>query len=360
MSRPVIDINSNTTITAEHSGCDLLVSGGQLTISLPSPIADCDVRIINGDVGNGKILSGFPADLNPKLYPQQVVAVNSDGSIWFTEQNPGRWKLPGNTVLYVNNGPQYPIGNDSNDGLTPQTAILHMATVGQIIQRDFDINQMTPIIAAMAGSAFADELAITGQPEGGNLVQLSLYGSGHVSWVCPGPCISIGDNGELNMAWGALTGACTITLSGNTSNQPQNGTIYQHNNGLFDWSGGPLVTIVGCGTNCSAFFFDGPCPGAAIADGFNIQNTFGDVFRMDEGGGRFTLSGAIVTNGPTIAARLFSILARNELILGGPPSNGDFLSIGASIVEGVLVTNGVSIPGGVTPVNGGVIEVSKP
>lgn len=363
MSRPVISISSDAIITSSFSGCDILASGGQRSITLATASSNtvgCDIRLINGDSSNGKILSGFPADVNPKLYPNQSIAVNSDGAIWFATEKPGRWKIPPGTILYVHSASS--LGNDANDGLTPQTPLQHMSIADPIIQRDFDTNQTAPIVAPMAGSAFYNDMfAVSGQPVGGNLIQLSPYGTGTISWICQGPCIDVGDNGELNISWWGLSTAVAVTLQGNTLNAVANGTFYQHNNGLFDMEG--VCTIVGSGLNTSAFFFDGPCPGAAIQDGFNLQNTFGDVFRMDEGGGRFTLSGLIQPTAPTIVGRMLAVLGTNELIMGGPQPTGSsaYLQIGPSIVAGnaVVVTNGVNIPGGIVQAQGGIVSVTK-
>lgn len=365
MTRPVLSVSSNTIITSSLARCDIIASGGQLSITLSaasSATSGADIRIINGDSSNGKILSGFPSDINPKLYPKQSVAVNSDGTIWFTTENPGRWKIPSGTVLYVHSASS--LGNDANDGLTPQTPLQHMNIAGPTINKDFDTNYTAPIVAPMAGSNFVNDLFFaSAQPCGGNLIQLSPYGVGTITWTCQGPCISIGDNGELDLRWNGLSTAVSVRLQGNTLNNPDNGTIYQHNNGLFDMEG--TCTIIGSGSNTSAFFFDGPCPGAAIQDGFNIENTFGDVFRMDEGGGRFTLSGPIQHTAPTIAARLLSVLGTNELIIGGPGfiSSGSsiYLSIGPSVVGGnaVVVTNGVPITGGIIQTQGGLVTTAK-
>lgn len=361
MTRPVLSVSSDTTITSSLSGYDIYATGGQRTITLTSASSvTSDVRVINGDSSNAKILASFPSDVNVKLYPKQAVAVNSDGTNWFATEKPGRWKIPGGTILYVHSASS--LGNDANDGLTPQTPIQHMRTAGPLIQTDFDTNQTAPIVAPMAGSDFLnDTFAVSGQPTGGNLIQLSPYGTGTITWTCSGPCITIGDNGELDMRWNGLSTSVDVYLYGNSINATANGSIYQHNNGLFDMEG--TCTIIGSGTNTSAFFFDGPCPGAAIQDGFNLRNTFGDVFRMDEGGGRFTVSGLIQPTSATIVGRMFAILGTNELILGGPQPTGSsaYLSIGPSIVAGnaVVVTNGVNVPGGWVEQQGGVRSVGK-
>lgn len=356
MTRQILSVSSDTLITSSLSGFDIYATGGMTTITLSSAVADCDVRVINGDSSNAKLLSGFPSDVNVKLYPNQSVAVNSDGNIWFAIDKPGRWQIPSGTTLFVAS-----TGSDANDGLTPQTPLQKIATAGHICQTDFDTQQTAPIIAPMAGSSFyGDELGLGGQPTGGNLIQLSPYGTGSITWVCSGPCIAVGDNAELNIAWFGLSTSVNVTLQGNTANAVSNGTFYGHNNGLFDMSG--TCTVIGSGGNTSVFFFDGPTAGAAIANGFNIQNTFGDVFHMDEGGGRFTFSGDIVPTAPTIAGRLFAVLGTNELILGSQLTGSSaYLSVGPSLVSGnaVLVTNGVSIPGGVTSNQGGRVTVVK-
>ena len=360
MSRPVIGISTSTTLTAAHSGCDILATGGQITLTLPAPISSCDIRIINGDSSAGKILAGFPTDVNPKLYPNQSISVNSDGTVWFAEEKPGRWKIPAGTIIYVGTLAGC---NDANDGLSPATALLTNSMASQVYQKDFDCSYSTPIVAWMAGSVFTnDPFNASGQPLASNLVQLSLYGTGHVSSTCTGPCIVIGDNGELNMAWKALTSTCTATLMGNSVNAPSNATIYQHNNGLFDMSGGDVITIIGAGTNCSAVFFDGPTPGASISDGFNVSNTFGYLWHMDEGGGRYTFSGTIRQVGATIIKGLFAVLGGNELLLGGMSfvPDGSYLSLGASLVDdSLLVSNGIPITGGVTTVGSGRMATSK-
>ena len=361
--RHVVSVTSNTTLSSAHAGCDLLVTGGQIDITLPlaSGMADCDIRVINGDTGNAKRLINFPADVNQRLWPRQSINVNTDGSTWFADEKPGRFKISAGQKVYV-----HPSGSDTNDGMTSATALQHIGYAGTLIQTDFDTNQQCPVIApAINQTYYNDPLVLGGQPTGGNLIQLSPDGNGSFTWMCDGPCINVGDNAELNIALTAYGVNGTIRFNGNRLNVAGRSHIYMHNNGLFDMSGKP--TFVGNGTNDCAIFFDGPTAGAALSDGFYVENTFGDLFRMDEGGGRFTLSGEITpvplpgTSIYPIVGRLFAILGTSELILSTAPAGGPWTSLGQSVVGGNanLITNGASIPGTVVATQGGVIATTK-
>lgn len=362
MARHVITISSDTTLSAAHSGCDVLVTGGQFTITLPAPIADCDIRVVNGDVLSGKKLVGFPDPIKTKLYPGQACAVDSDGTAWFAEEAPGRWRKQ-NAQFFVSSAAG---ASDDNDGLTLATPLRTMNYAGHMVQTDVDTYQTAPIISPVGGSTFTnDQLALGGQPTGGNLIQLSPVGTGNINWTCQGPCVTVGDNAELNSALAALSNTAKLIMMGNTLNLPETGTWVYHNNGLGDHSGrdasgNSLLRIIGAGTNCSAFFFDGPTAGAAMSDGFEVENTFGYIWRQDEGGGRFTLSGDIKPTAVTIAQGLFAILGGQELILGGPTLSNTYYAIGQSIIDdSLLVSNGIAIPGGCRPIGSGRVATSK-
>jgi hypothetical protein len=117
-------VTANTTIAAKYCGGTVLAgtgSTGQFTLTLPAVTgfpSNCSVLIKNGDGTNGKILSGFPSDLNSILYPQQSVGVKIVNAAWRTFYNPGPWNAPpGGVALYAS-----PTGSDSNDCLTSGTA----------------------------------------------------------------------------------------------------------------------------------------------------------------------------------------------------------------------------------------------
>jgi hypothetical protein len=136
-------VTSNTTIAPKYCQGTVLVgtgSTGQFTLTLPAVTGfppNCSVLIKNGDTTNGKILSGFPSDLNSILWPQQSVGVKIVNGAWQTFNNPGRWNLTWQPTIYVN-GMGAPAtcgytgastcatGNNANDGLTPATPLATM------------------------------------------------------------------------------------------------------------------------------------------------------------------------------------------------------------------------------------------
>ncbi|HWX83938.1 MAG TPA: hypothetical protein VNZ48_10115 [Xanthobacteraceae bacterium] len=117
-------VTANTTIAAKYCGGTVLAgtgSTGQFTLTLPAVTgfpSNCSVLIKNGDSSNGKILSGFPSDLNTILWPQQSLGVKIVNGAWQSFYNPGPWNAPaGGVTLYAST-----TGSDSNDCLTTGTA----------------------------------------------------------------------------------------------------------------------------------------------------------------------------------------------------------------------------------------------
>jgi hypothetical protein len=116
-------VTANTTIAPKYCQGTVLAgtgSTGQFTLTLPAVTGfptNCSVLIKNGDVTNGKILSGFPSDLYTMLWPKQSVGVKIVNGAWQTFYNPGPWVIPvGGATLYAS-----PAGVDTNDGLTSTT-----------------------------------------------------------------------------------------------------------------------------------------------------------------------------------------------------------------------------------------------
>lgn len=365
MTRPVAKINTSTTVDASYAGFDILLTGGNITITLAAATSDgADICLVNGDALSGKTLVGFPPDVPARLYPRQSVSINAVDGAWFTTDKSGRWPTPGGVTIYVSS---LPGASNANDGLSPGSPLRTIAAATRFCQTVVDTQQTSPIIALVAGSLFNnDPLNLGGQPTGGNLIQVSVYGAGTATIECDDvPAINVADNAELNIAIGALTPGAILDLFGNKNDHAETATgIQHHNNGLTDVSGN--LRIRGNGPNCSAIFFDGPEAGAAMSDGFKVRGQFGDVVRLNQGGGRYTMSGYIGTEAtPSIAkpyaTRLFGVYTTQTLILGGPapaPATS-WTSIGASVVGGnaILVDNGLApqIPGGVTTRSGGRI-----
>src|SRR5579872_3356614 len=99
---------SNYTIASTDCGSTVQAgsgSTGQFTLTLPNPggfPANCQVTIKNGDSTRGKTLSGFPTDLYPMLWPNQVASVKILNGSWTTSANPGVYIAPGSLTLNVN------------------------------------------------------------------------------------------------------------------------------------------------------------------------------------------------------------------------------------------------------------------
>jgi hypothetical protein len=117
-------VTANTTIAPKYCQGTVLAgtgSTGQFTLTLPAVTGfptNCSVLIKNGDVTNGKILSGFPSDLYTMLWPKQSVGVKIVNGAWQTFFNPGPWVPTSSPVAFYAS----PTGSDSNDCLTPGTA----------------------------------------------------------------------------------------------------------------------------------------------------------------------------------------------------------------------------------------------
>lgn len=361
-ARPVVTMNTSGSVPLACDS-DVIVSGGFLRLTLPtaSQLADgCDLAIVNNDHAAGKHLTDFPPDINPRLYPDQTVSVTSLGGQWISKNKPGRYRVRSETKVLVDNN-----GDDSNDGIS--VPLQHIATAGSVIETDFDNQLKFVIIAPTVGQTFVeDSLQLGGQPVGSSLIVLSPNGDGPITMVNSGPCVIGADNAELYL-WANKYGPNgRIDFYCNRSNTALSGHIYAHNNFLFDGSG--TLVFHGAGSNDNAVFMDGATAGASISDGIQIAGVFDSVWRMDEGGGRFTLGCSTAgcksvtpvaddNHQQPSANRMFMILGSEQLLLGGCPVNTGYASIGTSIVggHGSLVTFGCQIPGGIsTTQNGGV------
>jgi hypothetical protein len=365
-ARPVVSVNAGGTLPLACDS-DIVVDGGFFRIQLPAAtgVADgCDIVIINNDDDAGKLLLAFPRDVNPKLYPKQAIGITTQNGNWIAKSKPGRYRLTRETKLLVDNN-----GDDSNDGL--RLPLQHIATAGTIIETDFDTQLKLAVIAPTVGQSFVDDaLQLGSQPTGSNLIVLAPNGDGGIILVNSGPCVIGADNAELYL-WANKYGPNgQIDFYCNKSNTALTGHIYAHNNFLFDGSG--KLVFHGSGSNDNAVFMDGPTAGASVTDGIRIAGTFDTIWRMDEGGGRYTLGcstpgcNSVVpvadeSRPQPFVNRMFMILGSEQLILGGCPVDGGYASLGPSIIGGYgsLVTFGCAIPGGYVTSQGGAVWPTK-
>ncbi|CCD95297.1 conserved hypothetical protein [Bradyrhizobium sp. ORS 375] len=352
---------------------DVIASSGYFKISLPpAPSNDgCEILLINGDQSAGKYLIGFPPDVNERLYPTQAVGIVSVGGAWVARSKPGRYKLtPLTRILYVDSN-----GDDTHDGLTLPLRTFNEA--GRVLARDLDFGGLTPVIAPSINQVFDnDPLIVPGGLIGGFIVQISPNGNGRFTWSGPGACVIATDGGWIDLRLNQIVAGGPITQPDggidfrcNQSNTPASGHIYIHNNAGIDIEGWPV--FYGAGDADNAIFFDGSTYGAASADGIFVDGRFDTVIRLDQGGGRFNIGG-VIPYGKSVASvaakspaafvnRLFMVLGASELLIGACPAGSGYRSLGASIVggNGLIVSRGCPIPGGVLQTQNGKVYSSK-
>lgn len=346
---PIVSGDCNTTIPFGTGAT------AQITATLPALpsagfIAGCTIYAKNTNTyaatSHATILSGFPSDLNTRLWAGQVagVQVNAAATGWITVENPGRWRVPGTVTLHFDKLN----GNNANDCLSTTTgACLDAQTAWAIQQYQFDNAGTTPILVGACGQTHTTQLNMGGTPLGTNLVQLSPDGNCSFTWTNSGPCINVSDLAELDLNLTAFGGSGSITFGCNTSNTASTGNILLHNAVVLDLEGTPVWNPAG--VNDNFMFCDGPCE-YTIANGVTQATAAGGnyVIFMNEGG-KGTQSGVISASASGGANGVYSIFG-NALLILGTNNGGGWSSIGASRVSGnaVLVSNGVTISGGVS------------
>lgn len=306
----------------------------------------CEVTVKNTDTytgpgtGRAKRLITFPTDTTVEglpqtmLYPQEVVRVKIVNGAWVATLKTHRWVNPTTVILCVDTS-----GSDSTgDGLVAlatagATCLRTNSNAGAIIQKRFDINQTTPIIAPTVGQSFTDQLSLGGQPTGGNLIQLSPNGSGNVNWSNAGPCISVGDNAELDIRLNGLNAGGNINSTCNTSNTAGIGHWMMHNYNVIDIEGGPPIFNL-AGANDNAIWCDGKGI-ATIANGIVVGGTGSYAGNLDQNC-KISWSGAPtigITGAPTLAG-LWRLNGSSSIVLGGNATVAGYTSLGPSLLSG--------------------------
>jgi hypothetical protein len=362
-ARPIASISKSTEITKDQCESDVVLTGGFHSIKLPPATGwddGCDIWIKNDDAHVGKRLLDFPVEVNSRLYPKQAVNITTLGGAWTTKHVPGRYMLPGATEIFVSGGP---LANDANDGLSDLTPLQHINTAGRIIQSDFDLRQVGPIIAVECGYTYNEQLSLGAQPVGSNLIQLSPHcKNGRFTWRFtpeqpgqPGPCISFGDNAMLDLRlnhYGEFSG---IDMYCNPYNYESTGAIAGHNNPVLDIEGAKGSLIVhGAGDKDHAIWFDGK--GIGTVQGLVVAGTFDSAIGLGAGG-KITNSPPVgcvgpdcysvdILGTPTLNA-IWTLRGGSNILLGGPAAPGGYKSLAATaIVDGNSTLNvyGLTMP----------------
>lgn len=343
-------VTANDPIVSTDCGKAVGLGGNvQFIETLPSVSGfptNCEVTVLNTDAypgGRGKILSGFPADLDSILYPKQSASVKIISGVWTTTYNPGRWKNPTTVTWHVDKTN----GSNANDGLAATTgAVLDAQTANTHAVYRSDTQGTTPIIAMACSQTHTTALNMGGTPLGTNLIQLSPDGNCGFTWTNAGPCISIADIAELDLNLNFYGSSGTASFGCNTSNAASTGNILEHNVVVLDLEGTPTWTPGGANDNF--LFCDGDC-GFTVANGVTQAGAgTGNYIIYMSAGGKGTQSGTISASGAGNATGIYYLY--NAMLIIGTPSGGGWGSLGPSKINGqaTFVSNGVTPAGGVT------------
>lgn len=328
-------------------------TSGQWTITLPavgSFDARCQITVVNGDTGIGKILTGFPGSMTSPtmLWPGQQVRLKIVNGVWVAA-NPGRWATKSQVTIHVDPA----VGNNANDGLAAGAgrAVADPQQAFNNIINFFDLQAHTPIIAMACSQTHTVQLAMGGTPGiGTNLVQLSPDGNCAFTWQNAAQCIVLSDLAELDLRFNQFGAAGNVTWTCNQTAVAHIGAIYLHNEAVLDqessipniWnpSGSADNLVVSDGTGAQFTWGGGvtQATGAGAAYMFEMQ-----------AGGHATIAGPITASGSGgLTGLLFE--AGGAVINFGATGLTGWSGIGASKVlsNSTLWTNGISIPGGAT------------
>jgi hypothetical protein len=200
---------ANYTIASTDCGSTIQAgtgSTGLFTITLPAVSgfnSACRVTVVNGDTGRGKTLSGFPTTMTSPnmLWPGQLVELRIVNGAW-RATNPGRWKIPLNTTLFMD----AINGSDSNDCLAAgvgNACLTFNQTLRTNVKDYYDLTGQTNFSAGnLSGSA-------------GLVIQLADNATS------AGACTTCYAGAHLDFSPVGYEGRASIVIRGDVAN-PQN------------------------------------------------------------------------------------------------------------------------------------------
>jgi hypothetical protein len=340
---------TDTILTTDCGGTAQEGTGstGIFTVTLPSVSgfdSRCQIDVVNGDTGRGKILSGFPSTMTSSgmLWPGQKVRLSIVNGAW-TATNPGRWKNPSTQTVHVDKTN----GNNANDGLASGAgnAVQDAQHAWTNIAYLWDTQGTVPIIAIACGQTHTTQYGPGGTILGSNLVQMSPDGNCAASMSNALPCIDISDLSELDLNETFYGSSGVINLACNQNNAASSGNIYLHNAVVLDNEG--TTNWTPAGNNDNFLFCDGPCE-FTIANGMTQLGAGGGNYAINMSeGGKGTQSGTINASGSGGLTGVYNVFGGALLIIGTPTGSG-WSSIGTSKIygHGTVVTNGITPAGG--------------
>ncbi len=359
---PVVNTDCNTTIPLGTG------STAQLTLTLPAlPSAGfgpgCLIWAKNNDVysgigtGHAMTIAGAPADLiggcgGYCLWPGQAIAFtpNSAGTAWLTVYNPGRWQLPASAEICLTQN-----GSNSNDGLGAGTGCMSdfqtaLLVIGQ--QWDGGGYQSCSLGFYVGGTSTFGAANQTGQSVG-CFITINIRGA--VTFTAAGACIVGGDNSITILNWNL---GSIPTFKCNTANTASTGQIKCHQYCVFDINGGTAIWLPG-GNN--DVFFDLDLQGSAtlaaqvnVGDGVNTYAPLAWI-HCESHCSKVTDSSTLAFSAHVTMTVVYALNSGSVITVGASFPGVTATNPSTPTGNSVLITNGITIPGGTSSGTGGQV-----
>lgn len=217
-------------------------TSGQFGVFLPAAASvpvGCQLTVKNQDTTRAKILVGFPADVETRLWPLQAITVKTVNGVWSSISKPTRWLLPvGGVPFFIDNV----LGSDSNDGLAAGAgAFASWNAFNSTLFNFIDTQQQDVIVTLAAGQSWSN-FTMTGGPVGAGTITLNLNG---------------------NTLTGTGGNSAMTVFSGPQGNVLANAILFLRNGTITCTGGGNGVLNVGGNVGVLDGITMGACPGGA-------------------------------------------------------------------------------------------------
>jgi hypothetical protein len=311
--------------------------------------ASTTLTILIDTVGGSGTFTDWQIAPEIRLWPGQTRMIYAQNNVWLLDDNT-RWKLPAETEICVDAN----TGSDSNDGLGVGTRCFqHIQFATNVVYQDLDANNFPPDIGLYTGP-FTEAVSMQGQITGYNFIRFRTRAAN--TWASTVSCVTVNDNAEA--IFDASFGF-TQKWTCNTNNTTSLGAIYGHQLMVTDIVG--AHQWIPGGTNDNFVFMDGEGRGDISGSGAGIilgsgAQTGATFVTCNYHCAGVTIGGTISYGGAINITNLYIVKGGSVIDHSANPT-GSPGTIGVTVVNGlsILRENGLTLPGGTTTANGGVV-----